>query len=84
MYLSARTSTSSNCGLVLELGVGRVGGQLAEPEVADPALAGDLERRLDPVGLVVLVARQGRSQHVAVVAAGQPPVAGQDQQTATS
>ena len=67
-------------GPVLELGVGRVRRQLAEPEVADPALAGDLERRLDSLGLVVLVASQRRAQDVAVVAAGQPAVAREHQQ----
>ena len=65
---------------ILELGVGRVGDDLAEPEIADSALAGDLERRLDSLGLVVLIAGDGRPQHVAVVTAGQPAVARQDQE----
>ncbi len=79
MYLSASTSTSLNCGLSSNLRVGRVRDHLTEPEVADTALAGDLERSFRPFGLVVLIASQGRAEHVAVVAAGQPAIAREHQ-----
>ena len=70
-------------GTVLELGVGRVRDDLAEAEKADSPLARDLERRLDSLGLVVLMPEDRRSQDVAVVAAGQPTIARDHQQAAT-
>ena len=54
-----------------------------EPEVVDAALAGDFQGRRDALGLVVVQHPSGHPQDVAVVTAGQPAVARQDEEQGT-
>ena len=67
-------------GTILELGIGRVRHDLAKSEVVDSALARHFQRRFRSLSLVVLIPGDRRSQHVSIVAAGQSPIAGQDQE----